>query len=90
MLDRKDIVMIVTACVTLASGIALSFLSFFLSLEHVVHNSVLWYFAQTLLYAALCFGLVSYVHLKINDVTIQINRELKKKKENGTGEKLHA
>lgn len=54
--------MIASALVTLASGIVLSFLSFFLSIEHEVHTSVLWYFAQTLMYAASAFGLYSYVH----------------------------
>lgn len=60
--DKKETWMIASALVTLASGIVLSFLSFCLSLEHTVHTSVLWYFAQTLMYAASAFGLYSYVH----------------------------
>lgn len=60
--DKKDIAMIASALATLASGIVLSFLSFSLSLEHIIDSSVLWYFAQTLMYAASAFGLYSYAH----------------------------
>lgn len=63
--DKKDLVMIVTALVTLASGIIMSFLSFILTVNHEIHNSVLWYFAQTLMYAASTFGLYSYVKGKV-------------------------
>ena len=65
----KDNMMIVAALITLASGIVLCFLSFFLDQEHNVKSSCLWYFGQTLLYAASSFGLASYVKAKMNDVT---------------------
>ena len=65
----KDNTMIVAALVTLASGIVLCFLSFFLDRQHVINSSVLWYFGQTLLYAASTFGLASYVKAKMHDVT---------------------
>lgn len=58
--DIKDFIMIISALVTLASGILLSFLSFFLS-RYQIHESVLWYFAQTLMYAGSCFGIGAYV-----------------------------
>lgn len=58
--DIKDYIMIISALVTLASGIVLSFLSFFLS-HYQIHESVLWYFAQTLMYAGSCFGIGAYV-----------------------------
>ena len=58
--DIKDFIMIISALVTLASGIVLSFLSFFLS-RYQIHDSVLWYFAQTLMYAGSCFGIGAYV-----------------------------
>ena len=67
--DRKDNMMIVAALITLASGIVLCFLSFFLDRQHEIHSSVLWYFGQTLLYAASSFGLATYVKAKLNDVT---------------------
>ena len=65
----KDNTMIVAALITLASGIVLCFLSFFLDRQHEIHSSVLWYFGQTLLYAASSFGLATYVKAKLNDVT---------------------
>ena len=65
----KDNMMIVAALITLASGILLCFLSFFLDCQHEIHSSVLWYFGQTLLYAASSFGLATYVKAKLNDVT---------------------
>lgn len=58
--DIKDFIMIISALITLASGIVLSFLSFFLS-RYQIHESVLWYFAQTLMYAGSCFGIGAYV-----------------------------
>lgn len=58
--DIKDYIMICSALVTLASGIVLSFLSFFLS-RYQIHESVLWYFAQTLMYAGSCFGIGAYM-----------------------------
>ena len=54
--DIKEKIMIISALTTLASGIVLSFLSFFLSHYHI-DDSVLWYFAQTLMYAGSCFGI---------------------------------
>lgn len=58
--DIKDYIMIISALVTLASGIVLSFLSFFLS-RYQIHDSILWYYAQTLMYAGSCFGIGAYV-----------------------------
>lgn len=71
MKDKKEDIMIVTACLMLASGITLSFLSFFLDAAHVVHNSVLWYFAQTIVYASSVFGIGSYVHYKMKDFELK-------------------
>lgn len=71
---RKDNVMLITACIMLASGITLSFFSFFLSLNHSIHDSVLWYFAQTIVYASSVFGIGSYVHYKIGKIEKSINK----------------
>lgn len=66
--DHKDGVMIATACIMLASGITLSFLSFWLSAIHEIHDSVLWYFAQTIVYASSVFGIGVYVHYKTGQI----------------------
>ena len=78
--DMKDNTMIGAALTTLASGIILCFLSFFLSRQHEINSSVLWYFGQTLLYAASSFGLATYVKTRLTDITNMIeNDELPKR-----------
>ena len=59
---------LITATGLLASGVVLSFLSFFLTSEHVVTDSVLWYFAQCLLYSGGIFGIRSYTISKIGEI----------------------
>lgn len=49
-----------SALAVLASGIALSFLSFAVSRQHVLDDSVLWYFSQCLLYAGGIFSIREY------------------------------
>ena len=71
----KDNMMIVAALITLASGIVLCFLSVFLDCQHEIRSSVLWYFGQTLLYAASSFGLATYVKAKLNDITNLIEND---------------
>lgn len=73
--DIKDTTMITAALITLASGIVMCFLSFFLDKEHEIRSSVLWYFGQTLLYAASSFGLATYVKAKYNDITNMIEND---------------
>lgn len=70
--DIKEKIMIASALITLGSGIILSFLSFFLSSYHI-DNSVLWYFAQTLMYAGSCFGIGAYITKFKNDMDEKIN-----------------
>lgn len=78
--DIKDTTMITAALATLASGIVMCFLSFFLDERHEIRSSVLWYFGQTLLYAASSFGLATYVKTRLNDITNMIeNDELPKR-----------
>lgn len=70
--DIKEKLMIISALTTLGSGIGLSFLSFFLSKYHI-DDSVLWYFAQTLMYAGSCFGIGAYITKFKNEVNEKIN-----------------
>lgn len=70
--DIKEKIMIASALVTLLSGIVLSFLSFFLS-HYEIHNSVLWYFAQTLMYAGSCFGIGAYISKFKSEIDEKIN-----------------
>ena len=70
--DIKEKLMIASALTTLASGIVLSFLSFFLS-SYRIDSSVLWYFAQTLMYAGSCFGIGAYIAKFKNEVDDKLN-----------------
>ena len=70
--DSKEKLMIASALTTLASGIVLSFLSFFLS-SYRIDSSVLWYFAQTLMYAGSCLGIGAYIAKFKNEVDEKIN-----------------
>lgn len=79
MKDKKEWLLLMSACVTLVSGITMSFLSFFLSFDHSINSSVLWYFAQSLMYAASAFGIAGYAHLqnlKINNFIDAAKRTL--------------
>lgn len=55
----------VTALVVLTTSIVLSYISFFLPPQGDIANSVLHYFAQTLMFAGLVFGLKIYVDRNI-------------------------
>jgi hypothetical protein len=65
---RKEIAQVWTAIVLIVSGIVLSFLSFFLSTKHSIDDSILWYFAQCLLYAGGIFGIRNYTITKIGQI----------------------
>lgn len=56
----------IVASVLLASGVVLSFLGFFTEPVGQISESVLWYFAQTLIYAGSVFGLKVYVDYMLN------------------------
>ena len=70
--DIKEKLMVASALTTLASGIVLSFLSFFLS-SYRIDSSVLWYFAQTLMYAGSCFGIGAYIAKFRNEMDEKLN-----------------
>ena len=76
--DTKEKIMIFSALITLVSGMILSFLSFFLSNIHHIDDSVLWYFAQTLMYAGSCFGIGAYIQKFKSEVSEKINETSKK------------
>ena len=68
MKNGKDIIMITSACVMLASGVIMCFLSFFLDKLHHVDDNVLWYLGQCLVYASGVFGISGFVEYKVKDV----------------------
>ena len=56
----------ITAVVLIATGIVMSFIGFWTPPKGEISDSVLWYFAQTLIYAGSVFGLKVYVDRRIN------------------------
>ena len=80
--NSKEIIQYSTACIMLASGIILSFLSFFIEDEHTIDDSVLWYFAQTIIYAGSVFGLTLYVSSTRRQIIAELEGKL-----NGSGGK---
>lgn len=67
-MDRKETIQYATAVVMLASGIVISFAGFFADPVGVISDSVLWYTAQTLIYAGSVFGLTAYVDGRIRNI----------------------
>lgn len=67
-MDRKELVQYLTAVAMLASGIVMSFMGFFASPVGEISDSVLWYTAQTLIYAGSVFGLTAYVDGRIRKI----------------------
>jgi hypothetical protein len=59
----------ITAVVLIATGIVMSFIGFWTPPKGEISDSVLWYFAQTLIYAGSVFGLKVYVDRRINPGT---------------------
>ena len=56
-----------SALFLLFSGVTMAFLSFFTSDDGEISNSVLWYFAQCLVYAGSVFGLKIYIDYAIRE-----------------------
>lgn len=61
----KDVIQYGSAVMVLVSGIGLSIASFIVSLGQI-HDSVLWFFAQCLMYSGTIFGVYVYVGEKFN------------------------
>ncbi len=57
-----------SALFLLTSGVALAFLSFFTSESGEISDSVLWYFAQCLIYAGSVFGVTAYIDARLKKI----------------------
>ncbi|SHF40505.1 hypothetical protein SAMN05444349_11876 [Bacteroides faecichinchillae] len=64
--ETKEDVQIWTAVGMLFSGVLLSVAGFIVEPKGQIHDSVLWFFAQCLLYAGSIFGVGVYVSSKFN------------------------
>ena len=59
----------------LASGVILTFLCFFLN-HYKIEDSVLWYLAQTLVYAGSIFGVGMYITTRDRAITSYVEERI--------------
>lgn len=61
-----DLVQLIVAIALIASGVVMAFIGFFTEPKGEISDSVLWYFAQTLIYGGSVVGMKSYVDIKLS------------------------
>lgn len=76
--NTKEWIQYGSAIGMLVSGVALTFLCFFLN-NYEVKDSVLWYVAQTLVYAGSIFGVSIYIHSKWGEVKDYLDENVRSK-----------
>lgn len=76
--NTKDWIQYSTAIAMVTSGIALAFLSFFLTDNHDITDGVLWYVAQALTFAGAVFGISVYIKSKVGEVKNELIEEAKR------------
>lgn len=66
--NTKEWIQYGSAIVVLTSGIVLAYVSYFTSQMRDVTDNVLWYFAQTLMYAGSAFGVAIAIDAKFENI----------------------
>lgn len=66
--NTKEWIQYGSAIVALTSGIVLAYVSYFTSQMRDVTDNVLWYFAQTLMYAGSIFGVAIAIDAKFENI----------------------
>jgi hypothetical protein len=66
--NTKEWIQYGSAIVVLTSGIVLAYVSYFTSQMRDVTDNVLWYFAQTLIYAGSIFGVAIAIDAKFENI----------------------
>ena len=66
--NTKEWIQYGSAIVVLTSGIVLAYVSYFTSQMRDVTDNVLWYFAQTLMYAGSIFGVAIAIDAKVENI----------------------
>lgn len=64
--ETKEDIQVWTAVGMLIAGVGLSVVGFLVTPLGIIHDSVLWFFAQCLIYAGSIFGVSIYVTGKVN------------------------
>ena len=65
--ETKEDIQVWTAVGMLTAGVAMSFIGFFVEPLGIIHDSVLWFFAQCLVYAGSIFGVYIYVNGRVHN-----------------------
>lgn len=76
--ETKEDIQICSAVGMLIAGVGLSIAGFIVPPVGQIHDSVLWFFAQCLIYAGSIFGIGIYINSKFNNL---INNMMQKKEE---------
>ena len=71
--ERKELIQVWTAVSMLAIGSLLVIAGFIVPPTGEVHDSVLWFFGECLIYAGSIFGISIYVAGKINKIRRELN-----------------
>lgn len=66
--ETKEDIQVWTAVGMLIAGATMSFIGFFVEPLGIIHDSVLWFFAQCLVYAGSIFGVYIYVNGRVRNV----------------------
>lgn len=73
--ETKEDVQVCTAVGMLLSGVGLSIAGFIVEPTGQIHDSVLWFFAQCLMYAGSIFGIGIYVTTKFNHLVDKLKNK---------------
>ena len=79
--DTKETIQIGSAVGMLVAGVGLSIAGFIVPPTGEIHDSVLWFFAQCLLYAGGIFGIGLYVNGKFNHLADKFTNLMNNHKE---------
>ena len=79
--ETKEDIQVWTAVGMLIAGVTMSFIGFFVEPLGIIHDSVLWFFAQCLLYGGAVFGIPLYVKSKISSIIGNDKKEEKDDKQ---------
>lgn len=74
--ETKEAMQIYSAIGMLLAGVALSVAGFIVPPVGEIHDSVLWFFAQCLIYAGSIFGVGIYVNSKFDHLTEKFRNSL--------------
>ncbi len=79
--ETKEALQIFSALGMLAAGTGLSVAGFVVEPTGEIHDSVLWFFAQCLLYAGSIFGVGIYVNSKFDHLADKLRNSLGRQRE---------